>query len=100
MLVTCPECGARISSKADTCPKCGFPEAGLLSKERMENYAQGLKRGLYPNDHFYVKCENCDFSGWIKSKPIEVKVVKRGTGYTTRCYDRCPKCGKEVKEKD
>lgn len=24
-LITCPECGAQVSDKAHTCPKCGHP---------------------------------------------------------------------------
>lgn len=33
MLVTCPECGAKISEGANPCPKCGLPEAGICSQE-------------------------------------------------------------------
>lgn len=32
MLVTCPECGAKISEDTDPCPKCGLPEAGERSE--------------------------------------------------------------------
>lgn len=101
MLVTCPECGAKISDKADPCPKCGFPEAGNKSKEVAENFAQALRDMKDDTARFSLtqeKCNNCDFApiDWIQSKPIEVKVEKRGTGYRTRCYLRCPKCGEKV----
>jgi hypothetical protein len=33
MLVTCPECGAKISPFADPCPKCGMPWAGHNAEE-------------------------------------------------------------------
>jgi hypothetical protein len=36
MLVTCPECAARISNQAKRCPGCGFPDAGRKSKEAAE----------------------------------------------------------------
>lgn len=110
MLVTCPECGAKISDKADPCPKCGLPDAGDTSKEVAENFAQALRDMKDGEARFSLareRCDNCGslgigdllagvVAGWIKSKPIEVKVEKRGTGYTTRCYFRCPKCGGKV----
>lgn len=97
MLVTCPECGARISDMADPCPKCGFPEAGGGSKEVAENFAQRL-RGLKGYTTL-ERCNNCGFkpNDSIESKAVEVKVEKQETRYTTRCYFRCPKCGEKVK---
>lgn len=35
-LVKCPECGARISTEAKTCPKCGY----ILKKEK--NFFESL----------------------------------------------------------
>lgn len=35
-LVRCPECGAKISDSAETCPKCGATEEGMASA-RVEN---------------------------------------------------------------
>jgi len=40
MLVTCPECGAKISPLADPCPKCGMPYAGHSSEE----YQRGIRQ--------------------------------------------------------
>ena len=36
MLVTCPECGTKISETADPCPKCGCEDAGYNSQESKE----------------------------------------------------------------
>ncbi len=33
IMVTCPECKAKISSEANPCPKCGLLEAGFRSEE-------------------------------------------------------------------
>jgi len=34
-LITCPECGAKISEKAATCPKCGYPMKPMADLERI-----------------------------------------------------------------
>jgi len=48
MLVTCPECGAKISDSARYCPKCGKDGAGYYSieatNEREVRYKQEEKR--------------------------------------------------------
>ena len=36
MLVTCPECSAKISSAADPCPQCGLPDAGYNASGKSE----------------------------------------------------------------
>jgi len=66
MLVTCPECGAKISSLANPCPNCGFPDAGYYSKERTEESAQEVMH--IHNNEYKQKvriegCENCGFYG-------------------------------------
>jgi uncharacterized membrane protein YvbJ len=33
-LVTCPECGHRVSDAADACPNCGYPIAARMAWER------------------------------------------------------------------
>ena len=40
MLVTCPECGAKVSEYADHCPKCGYPSPGRMEAKKRE---QGRK---------------------------------------------------------
>ena len=35
-LVNCPECGNEISDKAQSCPKCGYPIACIIKKERFK----------------------------------------------------------------
>ena len=36
-LIRCPECGKEISNKAETCPNCGYPTAGLCKAKRTTN---------------------------------------------------------------
>lgn len=36
-LITCKECGAEISDKATTCPKCGAPLQEILEVNEAEN---------------------------------------------------------------
>lgn len=35
-MINCPECGAKISSSAEVCPRCGATEKGM-SQARVEN---------------------------------------------------------------
>lgn len=44
MLVTCPECEARISEDANPCPKCGHPNAGERSEEVLEKERRRNKK--------------------------------------------------------
>ena len=34
-LITCPECGAKVSEKAATCPKCGYPMQPMADLTRI-----------------------------------------------------------------
>lgn len=36
-LIRCPECGKEISNKAEACPNCGYPIAGLGKAKRTTN---------------------------------------------------------------
>lgn len=36
-LIRCPECGKEISNKAEACPNCGYPIAGLGKAKRITN---------------------------------------------------------------
>ena len=36
-LIRCPECGKEISDKAEACPNCGYPIAGLGKAKRTTN---------------------------------------------------------------
>ena len=31
-LIECPECGNQVSSKADSCPKCGYPMSEIINE--------------------------------------------------------------------
>lgn len=99
MLVTCPECGAKISEEADPCPKCGLPDAGFLSKESTEQMAQAMvNTGRYesiPGVERLSKigCQ-CPFTGKWRVTKAEARRLPGGTGYTVYFWIECPKCGK------
>jgi len=98
MLVTCPECEAKISEKADPCPKCGLPSAGERSREAAEREAQFM-RGLNFFIGAHIICENqrCNFRGHVDG-PFTVEVIQGGAhaGYKSVLVCRCPKCGRRV----
>ncbi len=79
MLVTCSECGAKISSECELCPKCGRPYAGReseqvreLAKLEAEKAIKEKEGALKEWDNFIrnLGCKNC------------IKIY-------------CPHCGKE-----
>ena len=48
-LITCPECGAEVSSHAKACPKCAYPMAPEAAKvEPSESPAAVIKRAGAP----------------------------------------------------
>lgn len=73
-LIKCPDCGREISSKAVTCPYCGFP---LLEIAKMSGFSQEvLENGTVicrkcgfsiPANHEY--CDNC---GELLDRNLEV----------------------------
>jgi len=94
MLVLCPECGAKISSEANPCPKCGYPFAG----HRSEAYCgQKAKEMVGKKASRTSRC-----CGVTEDSEMAVvtgtKVVRGrdGVGYFTLYYGRCSKCGKEA----
>jgi predicted RNA-binding Zn-ribbon protein involved in translation (DUF1610 family) len=40
MIYACPECGQMISENADSCPKCGEPDAGRKSRDYYDTYTR------------------------------------------------------------
>jgi hypothetical protein len=83
MLVTCPECGAKISSDADPCPKCGRSDAGRHSKEWHEYQQKELDRLRREDDKKikdrkkYILCLN--------------KKIQEKANYFQR-FERCDQC--------
>ena len=97
ILVTCPECGARISEEADLCPRCGLVNAGLRSREYNEYWIEKEKKHTRPLAGRFgeADCGSCGWVGNPDSEPIKMEVVKRmeGAGYGAKLCFRCPKCG-------
>jgi hypothetical protein len=118
MLVTCPECGVRVSVEANPCPNCGLPRAGERSKEYCEFYCKE-KFPLGGTFNLSVKTTDSDrhcltpqcklSSEWVDATSVrieksEVRNTKGvGVGDGTEVYQRihyyvlvwfhCPICG-------
>lgn len=103
MLVTCPECGLKISEAAKTCPGCGLPDAGMLSKEWCEREAKEWdgKQIIPDNGHAdgirgrICECETV-YDRYNKVR-IKADVEKWSIGYRVIFLFPCPACGKRVK---
>lgn len=50
MLVTCPECGKKVSDKAAACPQCGCPMDEILNQFKMTVYNPETMTGKTPED--------------------------------------------------
>lgn len=116
MLVTCPECGAKISEWADPCPKCGCPNAGYNSPEvrrkeieyRKKEEAEGIEElksyYSYPSyvlSQFFngsgsrIACNKC---GHTYYKVVDI--ISEPGAFGARRFQpvfklRCLKCGEE-----
>jgi len=67
MLVTCPECGAEISSRSSRCSQCGLPNAGRRSKEYCEATIPYVNNKLMnPDFGSSMRCENKNCTEEIK----------------------------------
>ena len=82
MLVTCPECNAKISNEADPCPKCGCPEADARSQEAKEALKQQYAEALQKHKESVVQ--------WNK----HIQVGDQKEIYKNIGYEYCPYCGK------
>ena len=107
MLVTCPECSAKISDAADPCPHCAFPEAGILSRERCEYIVAELKKSVGEKIHYLWRSEriticidhNGNYDMVLQDVSVEPMTLggHKETGYCVAVSLRCPKCWKEDK---
>ena len=100
MLISCPECGRRISSTAEKCPGCDYPIGAILGnkialaeanakmkaeaqkKAQEEIEQERLRKGLCP------KCE----------APREFWERKTGGDLNTYTLIRCTKCGNHIRQ--
>ena len=92
MIVTCPECGAKISKEADPCPRCGLIKAGGRSKEWNEQCLPHHKNGSikYDRPRECLKCGYVDIYWELKGAGL----TRDGVGYGVSIGDiYCPKCG-------
>jgi len=101
MLVTCPECNAKISSKACPCPSCGLPVAGKLSKENNENIVNSLNSYIGNTVKLFMDCTCREDARRKDARPndlypklIGAELVNYNTGHGTKAVLQCPKCKK------
>ena len=102
MLVTCPECGVKISELADPCPQCGFPKAGHYSEEYCERRVQQLVNDRRPVTGGWCIEHDSKF-GCLCIRPqvwqgriakAEARRSFQDAGYTVYFWTECPTCGK------
>lgn len=83
LLVICPECNSRISSEANPCPHCGFPNAGGFSEKTcwvLARFYNARRGDLLPEGKYY-------WSGQSQSgdlvRIVDARLQKRslGVGY-------------------
>lgn len=51
MLITCPECGGKLSDKAQACPTCGFPMEEIRKRSMLIIYDPETMTGRTPEDN-------------------------------------------------
>lgn len=96
MLVTCPECGEKISERANPCPACGYPNAGAESEENLQRDASLYNGQLW---NFFTYCRKCGFSGSGKAWG-RLKCWADNKSRSVWHSMTCPKCGYEYKWAD
>ena len=62
MLVTCPECGKKVSDKASSCPNCGCPIDEILKQFQLTVYDPETMTGKTPEDDSAIEVA-IDFYG-------------------------------------
>jgi hypothetical protein len=111
VLVTCPECGQKISEWADPCPKCGYPSAGAYSEERLRDLERrlgGIKRltNNYGAANPFFSCTKT-YDHHIPKVNISIKKGeyywddgRQAYGLTITTNDRCPVCRSELTSRE
>ncbi len=99
MLVTCPECGAKVSDKADPCPNCGFPKAGSKSEECYKEILGGKRCTEYDVEFTSPHIPTCHKCGHeiVGKRKIKNEVEKGTDGYSITHSTVCPNCGTILK---
>lgn len=89
MLITCPDCSAKVSNHALDCPQCGFPHPGAHSVESAEEHAKRYKAG--EDDPYRNTCPN----HWFRRPHLivaDVKVLKETGGFVAKVLRKCRLC--------
>ena len=106
MLVTCPECEAKISSESEECKMCGLLYSGRRSKEYCEKLVKGfswlfirpafiIREHLESWRHGWSNLDyNGDADGYIKIVRVSVCNYAHGSGYQVALVLEC-RCGQK-----
>lgn len=99
MLITCPECEAKVSSEAEFCPKCGKPDPYIYSIEICEEIAESA-RGRDLSGHSEV-CRHCSkkkggTQGFELKGRAKPEIHKTDDGYGVFTSVSCPGCGRRA----
>lgn len=96
-LITCNDCGGKVSKEAKACPHCGNTYPYHSSPECRDEYHKKYQEELKKVGKEYMsfcKCYNCECVMLLE----DVKYWVYNDGMPTiRTYLKCPRCGK-VKE--
>lgn len=72
-LLKCPDCGGKVSARADDCPHCGCP----MDEDEDEGYgAVEPKSKVRPS----ARAEEAEASGYLATRPVSKRDMATGCG--------------------
>ncbi|MEM9188504.1 MAG: zinc-ribbon domain-containing protein [Myxococcota bacterium] len=80
MLISCPECGRKVSDRAKACPDCGFPVAEWVSEQTAAKAAEVARATR--KDIGEVDCPYCDARGF---RMVEMEGGGQGFAWCAEC---------------
>ena len=93
MIVTCPECGEKISHEADRCSRCRKPAAGILSKEFFNLHKGKLMIPKHNTDDKRL----CSYTGSPSNLVVDRALVGEGWDMPgLSVFGECSACNRKL----